>query len=87
MIYVFENGLLLTTTETWDDAEKLIKELQKDGHGTMEARNYIQPKPREEINYNRQPLPYYPMNCLHELLSPSWVNLSEEMRWRCNYGN
>ena len=87
MIYVFENELLLTTTETWDDAEKLIKELQKDGHGTMEARNYIQPKPREEINYNRQPMPHPKFDSLRQLVGPTWVNPIEEMRWRCGYGN
>lgn len=82
MVYVFENELLLTTAETWDDAERLIKELQKDGHGTLEARNFIQPRPPENIEYNRQPMHHYANRCLHELISPSWVNPAEEMRWR-----
>lgn len=87
MIYVFENGLLLTTTETWDEAERLIKKLQKDGHGTMEARNFIQPRPPENIEYNCQPMPMPEFESVRQLVGPTWVNLSEEMRWRCNYGN
>jgi len=57
MVYVFENELLLTTCKDWDEAERLIKKLQKDGHGTMEARNFIQPRPPENIEYNCQPMP------------------------------
>lgn len=82
-IFIFDGaGNRLATCNGWQEAEVLIKAMQADGHGTLEARNFIQPRPPENIEYNRQPLPYYPMNCLHELLSPSWVNPAEEMRWR-----
>jgi len=82
-IFIFDGaGNRLATCESWQEAETLIKAMQADGHGALEARNFIQPRPPENIDYNRQPLPYYPMNCLHELLSPSWVNPVEEMRWR-----
>jgi len=87
MVYVFENELLLTTCKDWDDAERLIKELQKDGHGNMEARNFIQPRPPENIEYNCQPMPMPEFESVRQLVGPTWVNLSEEMRWRCNYGN
>lgn len=82
MVYVFENELLLTTAETWDDAERLIKELQKNGHGTMEARNYIEPRPRKNTEYNWQPLPNLNFKSLRQVVGPTWVNVSEEMRWR-----
>lgn len=82
MVYVFENELLLTTAETWNDAERLIKELQKDGHGTMEARNYIEPRPRENREYNWQPLPNPKFKSLRQVVGPTWVNITEEMRWR-----
>ncbi len=82
-VFIFDGaGNRLATCESWQEAEALIKAMQADGYGTLEARNFIQPRPPENIEYNRQPMRDYPMRCLHELLSPSWVNLAEEMRWR-----
>ena len=82
-IFIFDGaGNRLATCESWQEAEALIKAMQADGYGTLEARNFIQPRPPENIEYNRQPLPYYSMDCLRELISPSWVDPAREMRWR-----
>ena len=82
-IFIFDGaGNRLATCDGWQEAEVLIKAMQADGHGTLEARNFIQPRPPENIEYNRQPIHDYPIRCLHELISPSWVNMAEEMRWR-----
>ena len=87
-IFIFDGaGNRLATCESWQQAEVLIKAMQADGHGTLEARNFIQPRPPENIEYNCQPMPMPEFESVRQLVGPTWVNLSEEMRWRCNYGN
>lgn len=87
-IFVFdEAGNRLATCNGWHEAETLIKAMQADGYGTLEARNFIQPRPPENIEYNCQPMPMPEFESVRQLVGPTWVNLSEEMRWRCNYGN
>lgn len=87
-IFIFDGaGNRLATCDGWQEAEVLIKAMQADGHGTLEARNFIQPRPPENIEYNRQPMPMPEFESVRQLVGPTWVNLSEEMRWRCNYGN
>ena len=82
-VFIFDGaGNRLATCNGWQEAETLIKAMQADGYGTLEARNFIQPRPPENIEYNRQPMHHYPMKSLHQLTSPSWVNPVEEMRWR-----
>lgn len=82
-VFIFDGaGNRLATCNGWQEAETLIKAMQADGYGTLEARNFIQPRPPENIGYNRQPMHDYPIECLRQLLSPSWVNPVEEMRWR-----
>ena len=85
-IFIFDGaGNRLATCDGWQEAEVLIKAMQADGHGTLEARNFIQPRPPENIEYNRQPLPMPKFDSLRQLVGPTWVNPIEE--WRCSYGN
>ena len=87
-IFIFDGaGNRLATCDGWQEAEVLIKAMQADGHGTLEARNFIQPRPSENIEYNRQPMPHPKFDSLRQLVGPTWVNPIEEMRWRCGYGN